>query len=289
MMVPPLSPASDPFGMTGANANNSGAAAALSMPLAPPHMGLGSSPSVTPSIAPLAPAFAPSLAPAPAAPAKKGIPLFAIAGIAFAGCFGIAVAIMVFMPKQAATPAQVVIMPAPTAPAATTAAAPASTDSASPPASASADTAPAGSAPVKVASNGGHGATPATSATHKSGADLSGLLGTTSGGGPNVGPGSGPGTSSGGGLDTAAVQNVVAMRKRGVTKKCWEVGNSDQKSSANVTVTVTVAPNGSVSDASATGDDPTIANCVAREVKGWTFPAPGSTTTVNIPFHFVRQ
>jgi hypothetical protein len=269
-------------------ANTSGASAALSMPLAPPQMNplgapMGSSPSMTPS---LAPAFAP----AEATPQKKGMPLFAIAGIAFAGCFGIAVAILAFMPKQAPPqPAQVVIVPTPTAPAATTAA-PASTDSAAPPSTASSDTAPASSGPTKVASNGGHGSTPATASSHKgNGADLSGLLGTTSGGGPNIGPGGGAGSSAGGGLDGAAVQTVVRNRAPGVKRKCWDSGTNDQKTSANVQVAVTVAPNGSVQDANATGDDPQITNCIAREVKTWSFPAPGSTTTVNIPFHFVRQ
>ena len=37
------------------------------------------------------------------------------------------------------------------------------------------------------------------------------------------------------------------------------------------------------------GDDPVIAKCIENQVRTWTFPAPGSKTTVNIPFKFFRQ
>jgi hypothetical protein len=272
MMAPP---AVDPFGMT--SPSSSGASAALGVPqLAPPPM--TSSPSLTSAVPhPMVP------------PQKKGMPIFAIAGIAFAGCFGIAVAILAFMPKpQAAPPTQVVIVPTPNAPTTATAAPPSVADSASPAAS----DAPAGSNSPKIASN--HGASP-PSATHKpaagggGGADLHDLIGTGGGSGPVAGPAGGGGGTAPAGLDASAVQTVVRNRAPGVKRKCWDSGTNDQKTSANVQVAVTVAPNGSVQDANATGDDPQISNCIAREVKTWSFPPPGSTTTVNIPFHFVRQ
>ena len=84
------------------------------------------------------------------------------------------------------------------------------------------------------------------------------------------------------------MQNVVRQKTAFVRRKCWDTGGPDQKPSANVQVAVTVAPNGSVSNTVATGDEP-VATCIGREVKNWQFPAPGSQTTVNIPFHFVRQ
>lgn len=127
--------------------------------------------------------------------------------------------------------------------------------------------------------------TAATSEGKKT-ADLSSLL--PGSGGPSTGPGT-TGGGSGGGLDSASVQRVVRDRQAGVKRSCWERGGNDQKSSANVTVAVNVAANGTVSGASASGDDPVVAKCIEGQVRSWTFPAPGSPTTVNIPFHFVRQ
>ena len=115
---------------------------------------------------------------------------------------------------------------------------------------------------------------------------MSGLLGGA--GGPNVGS-SGPSAGSGGGLDSSSVERVVATHRTGVKRTCWERGGADQKSSVNVTISATVAPNGSVSSTSSSGDDPVVAKCIEQQVKAWHFNAPGSTTTVNIPFKFVRQ
>jgi hypothetical protein len=44
-----------------------------------------------------------------------------------------------------------------------------------------------------------------------------------------------------------------------------------------------------VSSTSSSGDDPVVAKCIESQVKTWQFPAPGSSTTINIPFKFVRQ
>ncbi len=131
-------------------------------------------------------------------------------------------------------------------------------------------------------------ARPATRAPaeEKKGLDLGGLV--SGSGGPAVGSG-GPGAGSGGGLDQAGVERVVANHRQGVKRTCWERGGGEQKSSVNVTVTANVAPNGTVSSTSSTGDDPVVAKCIESQVRTWTFPAPGSTTTINIPFKFVRQ
>lgn len=131
-------------------------------------------------------------------------------------------------------------------------------------------------------------AAPKATPEEKKGLDLGGLGGSP--GGPAIGPGGGSGGGSGGGLDTAGVERVVSAHRAGVKRTCWERGGgSDQKSSVNVMVTAQVAPNGTVSSASSTGDDPVVAKCIESQVKSWTFPAPGSPTTLNIPFKFVRQ
>ena len=73
-------------------------------------------------------------------------------------------------------------------------------------------------------------------------------------------------------------------------RTCWERNSGpDQKSSVNVTVNATVAPNGTVSSTSSQGDDPVVAKCIESQVKTWTFPAPGESKQIALPFKFVRQ
>jgi len=107
-------------------------------------------------------------------------------------------------------------------------------------------------------------------------------------GGPNVGGGPSPG-AGGGGLNSSSVQRVVASHQSGVKRTCWERGGGDSKSSVNVTISAQVGPGGNVIGTSSSGDDPVVAKCIEGQVRGWMFSAPGSTTTVNIPFKFVRQ
>jgi predicted Zn finger-like uncharacterized protein len=251
------------------------AAVAVSDPFAVP-------PAAAPAAGPLSPPATTSLlptAPSYAEATKRSVPLwFWPILVLFLG-FGIGGGVYLFKGQQ---PQQIVVQ-VPVA-ATTTAAAPANND-VPPPPSAEPPPTPTATTPQKVAT--GPRPAPAPTSTERKTADISGLLGGT--GGPNAGPGGGPSGAGGGGLDSAAVQRVVRDRQAGVKRTCWERGGGEQKSSANVNVAVTVAPNGQVSGATATGDDPVIAKCIENQVRGWSFPAPGSTTTVNIPFHFVRQ
>lgn len=130
-------------------------------------------------------------------------------------------------------------------------------------------------------------AKPATTTEEKKGLDLGNLV-PGSEKGPSAGGPSGAG-AGGAGLDQAGIERVVANHRAGVKRTCWERGGADQKSSVNVTVTANVAANGTVSSTSHTGDDPVVGKCIENQVRTWTFPAPGSPTTVNIPFKFVRQ
>jgi hypothetical protein len=159
-----------------------------------------------------------------------------------------------------------------------------------PPAAATVDPAPVTSetkpGPSKVASRSKAAAPADDSNRGKGGLDLGNLAGGT--GGPNVGPSPG-GAAAGGGLDQAGVERVVAGHRAGVKRTCWERGGGDTKSSVNVMVTANVAPNGTVASTSSNGDDPVVSKCIENQVKSWTFPAPGTPTTINIPFKFVRQ
>jgi membrane protein involved in colicin uptake len=150
--------------------------------------------------------------------------------------------------------------------------------------------APTDSATPAKRPTGGQKVAAAPTSTQRA-ADLSGLVGSSGGSGPAVGGNSSGGAQpSGGGFDQAAVERVVANHRAGVKRSCWERNSGpDQKSSVNVTVNATVAPNGSVSSTSSSGDDPIVAKCIESQVKTWTFPAPGESKQIALPFKFVRQ
>jgi predicted Zn finger-like uncharacterized protein len=254
---------------------------AIADPFALPPAPLTSS-SGTASLLPAA-GYAPSmLPPAP----KRGVPLWFWPILLFTGVFGAMAAFVVFKQQQQPQPPVVIQMPAahtPTAPEV-------KTDIPPPPASG--EPAPIASAPTaKVATGGapktGGGPVAAAAPPKAGGIDLGGLGPIA--GGPNVGAaGAGPG-AGGGGLDSSSVERVVASHRSGVKRTCWERGGADQKSSVNVTVSAQVGPAGNVVGTSSSGDDPQVAKCIENQVKGWMFSAPGATTTVNIPFKFVRQ
>jgi predicted Zn finger-like uncharacterized protein len=231
-----------------------------------------------------APSFVPQQ-PAPVADAstgkKKGVPLWFIPIPVLALGFGLGLAYFV---SHQPPPQPVVIQMAPT----TTAPAPTVDEVDTPAASASSSVetpSPTNETKTKHATASKTKA-PAPAATEeKKGLDLGNLVPGT--GGPSVGPSKGPG-ASGGGLDQAGVERVVQNHRAAVKRTCWERAGGD-KGSVNVTVTANIAPNGTVASTSSAGDDPVVAKCIENQVRAWTFPAPGSSTTINIPFKFVRQ
>jgi predicted Zn finger-like uncharacterized protein len=269
-------------------ASRSSAPMAIADPFAVP----GGPPMATASVLPPAP-FAPSspqimvsqLPPQP----RRGVPLWFWPILLFTGVFGVSAAVFVF--RQQTPPAPVVIQMQPTAAATTTEAKsdmpPPVPDRTSGDAPAPSSTPSTGTAKVATGGprvNTGGGAPP----DKKTGIDLGGLV--AGAGGPNVGGGGGPSPAGGGGgLDSSSVERVVASHRTGVKRTCWERGGADQKASVNVTVSATVAPDGSVAGTSSSGDDPVVAKCIESQVRSWRFSAPGATTTVNIPFKFVRQ
>lgn len=133
-------------------------------------------------------------------------------------------------------------------------------------------------------------AKPSTTAPSMSG--LSGLSGL--GAGPA--PVSGKASSSGGGgaLSQAEVERVVQSHRAFVKRRCWELALATKTqgapTSARVATSITIAPDGRVTNASATGGDgyPGLASCVAGQVRGWKFP-PSEGGTVNVPFVFAAQ
>jgi eukaryotic-like serine/threonine-protein kinase len=107
-------------------------------------------------------------------------------------------------------------------------------------------------------------------------------------GGPKLDT-SGPSPTAGGGaFDQGSIERVVNSRKAGVKRTCLDRSTSTA-SSTKVTATLTIAPNGSVQNVTTAGDEPVVGKCIEQQLRGWAFPAPGETKTVQIPFVFVRQ
>ncbi len=79
-----------------------------------------------------------------------------------------------------------------------------------------------------------------------------------------------------------------------VKRQCWEnalaAKSPSSPSSARVVASMTVAPNGNVSSANASGGDgyPGLASCVQGQVKNWKFP-PSDGSEVKVPFVFAAQ
>jgi predicted Zn finger-like uncharacterized protein len=218
-------------------------------------------------------------------PAKKaGPPWWFILVAVFVGCFGIAVAIIVFLPKPQATvgpAATVTVTVIQSAPPPPTAEAPPDTS-----ATVATTAKPTTGGPVAVAAK----TAPAPSSTGRAAADLGSLLGSSGSTGPNVGSGpAGPSAGGGGTLDEAAIMRTVNGRKAGIKRSCIDRAGA-QASTVKVTANITIAPNGTVQNVTASGDDPVAAKCMESQIRTWTFaPPPGETKSVSIPFVFVRQ
>jgi hypothetical protein len=120
-------------------------------------------------------------------------------------------------------------------------------------------------------------------------------------GGPGRGGANGPGgpgeravvapgaAATRGGLNPDQIRRVV-MNHVGAVRACYET--EAQKNPAlkgGMSVSWTVAPDGSVTGASLAGSslgNPRVEGCVVRQVSRWKFPTSDSPTNVNFPFKF---
>jgi hypothetical protein len=91
-------------------------------------------------------------------------------------------------------------------------------------------------------------------------------------------------------LDSQAVQGVLARNRAAIKRTCWDrAERGDMPTQVNVTVTLTVGTDGSVTESASQGDDPIIAKCIESQARRWSFPRPLTPTTLNIPFKFVQE
>ena len=151
--------------------------------------------------------------------------------------------------------------------------------------------------PRKVAANE---AKPASENANNS-AQLNGLKGLS--GLRALGPQSGPsqsgvssGSSGGQTLDSATLQKNVSRYTPSVKRSCWQPAldsrASDAPTTARVSVKIDIAPSGSVSGVSSSGDPRGyrgLASCIESRVRNWSFPPSSGATTVNVPFVFAAQ
>jgi predicted Zn finger-like uncharacterized protein len=228
--------------------------------------------------------FSSVAAPTYVIPRKQGPNWIIIGMIVAFGAFGVTAGIAVFFKQPAAA------QPAPTFVVATQAA----------PTAAGAGTGTTGGTVTEIATvqlgsdpaahnttTGGH-ANAATTASSGRVVDpsIAALLG-GAGNGPSVG-GSGPGGGAQSALSEESIQRVVQQRSAGVKRTCWERGGGTE-SNVNVRVHLVIAATGNVQNSSAEGNDPIVSKCIESSVQKWQFPVSSGSTTVDIPFHFLRQ
>jgi hypothetical protein len=272
--------APDPFAApAAAMAAAAAAAGALASPIAPPSASAIAAPGAAQPIVASA-----SVLP----PQQRPIPWIPIGMVAMMTAFGITGAVIYFSrpPQTAPEPATVTSVIMVPAPPPTASAAPAATTP-EPAPTASAETKVASAAHPAGAGGGGGGGGGGTLAplaplsTAKS-LNLGGL-----GHGPNADDmesGGVPGQC----ISGSQVQQVIANHQVAIRRACWERSPS-AKPSANVSVTMTVAADGSAQGVTATGDDPAVAKCIETDVKNWHFPAMGCSQKTGFGFKFVRQ
>jgi predicted Zn finger-like uncharacterized protein len=220
---------------------------------------------------------------------RKQPPWIVIAMIAGAVAFGAVAALSIFVKP---TP--------PTAPIAQGAAAPPPAVTAAPGSSAAAATTnattePTASTPAATAAPTGRGPVAMGGAPHAAAApttpgrslDLHSLAGA------NVAPSEDPGggdapASAGQCLSGGQVQQVIGLHQLAIRRACWE-RNPTVKPTVNVSVTLTVGPDGSAQNVATSGDELSVAKCIENDVRAWHFPAMGCSQKTGFSFKFVRQ
>jgi predicted Zn finger-like uncharacterized protein len=243
-------------------------------------------------------AVAPSVA--PQAQPQKGPPVWILLILlVIAAAFGVTLAIAFAIPH--AQPPQAVVVQVPVA-APPPVAQPQSVASAGPATQDMPNAAPA--APTRPIARAGNSTSPAAGANNGStasngsnGNTASGSNGRTLdlhgiGGGPTITPTDDPGSdgpkAAGSCISEGQIRQVIQLHQIAIQRTCWE-RNASTKIAVNVSVTATIAPDGTTQGATATGDDPAVAKCIENDVRGWHFPAMGCSQKIAVPFKFVRQ
>jgi predicted Zn finger-like uncharacterized protein len=223
-------------------------------------------------------------APPPDIVYRKQPPWIAIGMLIMFGAFGVTAAIVAF--SRPAPPAPVVVQVPAAAPAAPVQTA-AATATAAPTDSAT-SAAPSSTKTVVAAGPRPAAAGPAAPTSTGRSLDLHSLAQNS-----NVGPGAeDPGSEGpkapGQCFSSGQVQSVIGMHQLAIRRACWE-RDPTTKPSVNVSVSMTIGPDGSPQGVSASGDEASVAKCIENDVRGWHFPAMGCSQKTGFSFKFVRQ
>lgn len=268
----------DPFAAPPAAAARGSSAPAA---MAPPGQAVMAQMALTPEAA---------IAAAQAAlPQRKAPNWAAIAMVAAAIAFGVTTPIALFV-GRAPAPAPVVVQ-VPATPAQPTASAASVTptagaDSSTPP-DTTATAAPTkgpiamGSPPKPGSAGSNAGASPGHGPL-----DLHGLTGNSVT--PTEEPGESGPKAPGQCFSSGQVTQVIGLHQPGIRRACWE-RNPTTKPTVNVSVSLTIGPDGSPQAVSANADESSVAKCVENDVRSWRFPAMGCSQQTSFSFHFVRQ
>lgn len=224
-------------------------------------------------------------APTVVIPRKQGPNWIVIGMVVAFGAFGATAGVAVFFNKAPPAPAptvNIVTTQAPPPTAATGTDNPVAMVDTANPATSVGVTRPVGNGGTRPSNAGAAG----TGGAKPVDPSIAALLGNSTAG-PSVGGGTGGGGASSA-LSEEAIQRVVQQRSAGVKRSCWERGGGTE-SNVNVRVHLTIAATGNVQSASADGNDPIVSKCIEGSVRNWQFPASSGPTTVDIPFHFLRQ
>lgn len=240
---------------------------------ATPHVGFASAGTAGPSVE----------EPFPAHAQKKGPPWIPIAMLLTAVAFGVTAAVVLFLPKQPKVQPEET-KPAVAAPSARPTETPVPPPEPSAPAVEPEDP-NKGAATSQKSSSGGKGQSPTPAASGNGAADLSKLLNPNGGSGPTSNNTSGGG-GGGGSLSQQQIERTVQSYMPGVKRGCWDNSNAQN---GDVRAAITIGPSGSVQSVSTQSSDAALARCIETKVKGWKFPPPGGSQTVNVPFKFLRQ
>ncbi len=89
-------------------------------------------------------------------------------------------------------------------------------------------------------------------------------------------------------LSGGQVQQVIGLHQLAIRRSCWE-RNPTVKPTVNVSVSLTVGPDGSAQSVSTSGDEASVAKCIENDVRAWHFPAMGCSQKTGFSFKFVRQ
>lgn len=224
---------------------------------------------------------------------RKSTPWMAIAMVAMAIAFGVTAGIAIFLrpsPPPQPPAGQVLVPAAPVGPS------PAPSVTATESVGASATAAVPALVKTTGAGVGGPSAppraapipSPSTMGTTGRPLDLHSLTANTSIA-PTDEPGAGDNASTSGQcISQAQILQVYGQHQVGVRRMCWD-RNQNTRPTVSVSVSMTIATDGSAQSVVATGDDLAVAKCIENDVRGWHFQPMGCSQRVNIPFKFVRQ